>query len=82
VTGSGAKPPEAESSVALEAPAEELNLALVTDSFSACHSITIASGALMLRICRLDHLCVCVCVCVSGKCTMAKRLIGSGCHLG
>ena len=58
--GSGAKPPEAESSVALEAQAEEPNLTLVTDSFSACHSITIASGVLMLWICRLDHLCVCL----------------------
>jgi len=25
--------------------------------------------------------CVCVCVCRSGKCTVAKRLIGSGCCL-
>ena len=31
--GSGTKPPEAESSVAFEAPVEELNLTLVTDSF-------------------------------------------------
>jgi len=26
-------------------------------------------------------LSVCVCVCLSGKCTVAKRLIGSGCRL-
>ena len=31
------KPPEAESSVAFEAPAEELNLTLVTDSFCSLY---------------------------------------------
>ena len=37
---------------------------------------------------RLGHLSVCVCVsvglsiCLSGKCTVAKRLIVSGCRLG
>ena len=33
VRGSGAKPPEAESSVAFEAPAVEPNLTLMTESF-------------------------------------------------
>jgi len=41
--------------------------------------ISIASGALMVRACRLDHLSLCVCVSV--KCIVAKRLIGSGCRL-
>jgi len=38
--GSVGKAPEAESSVALEVPAEEPNLTLVTDSFLACHSLS------------------------------------------
>jgi len=50
------------------------------DIISASLSISTASGALMLRTCRLhvDHLSVCL----SGKCTVAKRPIGSGCRLG
>jgi len=43
--------------------------------------INISSEALMLRTCRLAHLSVCVSVCLSGKCIVAKRLNGSGCHL-
>jgi len=35
-----------------------------------------------LHVCRLDHLPVCLCVRLSGKCTAAKLLNGSGCHLG
>jgi len=38
---SGAKPPEAESSLALEAPAEEPNLTLMTDLFLACCSLSV-----------------------------------------
>ena len=34
-----AKPPEAESSVAFEAPAEEPNLTLVIDSFLPCNAL-------------------------------------------
>jgi len=34
----------------------------------------------MVRNIRLEHLCVCLYV--SAKCTVAKRLIGSGCRLG
>jgi len=34
-----AKPPEAESSVAFEAPAEELNLTLVVDLFLPCNAL-------------------------------------------
>ena len=34
-----AKPPEAESSVAFEAPAEEPNLTLVVDSFLLCDAL-------------------------------------------
>ena len=33
-------------------------------------------------VCRSDVRLVCLSVCVSGKCTVAKRLIGSGCRLG
>jgi len=32
----------------------------VSVTISASLSISIASGALMVRACRLDHLCVCV----------------------
>ena len=55
-------------------------------------SISEVSRALMLPTCLLAHLSVCVhvCVCVSvflsvslsGKCIVAKRLIGSGCRFG
>jgi len=49
-------------------------------------SISIASGVLTLRVCRLDHLSVCAyvcacmraCVCVSRKCIVAKRLMQFG----
>jgi len=48
-------------------------------------SLTIKRKRLILLTCRLDHL-VCVSVgrsvCLSGKCTVAKRLNGSGCRLG
>ena len=46
--------------------------------FSASLSISIASGAVMIRACRLDHLSVGR----TGKCIVAKRPIGSGCRLG
>jgi len=35
-----------------------------------------------LQTCHLDHLLACASVCLSGKCTVAKRLTGHGCHLG
>jgi len=50
--------------------------------FSASLSISIASGALILRACRLAHLSVLSLCVVSGKCIVAKWLIGSGCRLG
>jgi len=59
--------------------------------FSTSLSNNIASViALMESNCRLSHLSVglCVCrfvslsVCLTGKCTVAKRLIGSGCGSG
>jgi len=38
----------------------------------------------MVQVSRLDHICLSVClsVCLSGKCTVAKRLSGSGFRLG
>ena len=48
--GGGQPPPEAESSVAFEAPAEEPNLSLVTYSFLADRTIGRAYGT----VCRLS----------------------------
>ena len=38
--------------------------------------------ALLVRTCRQSHLPICLSVCLTGGCTVAKRLIGSGCRLG
>ena len=85
--GQGAKPHEAESSLALEAPAEEPNFTLtdVRFVFSMSLSITIASRALMLRICRVDDLCVCVRKVYCGKMADWIRMpfrVMSGVRLG
>jgi len=37
--------------------------------------------AVLVQVCRLDHLSVGQSVCLSGKCTVAKWLSESGCHL-
>jgi len=46
--------------------------------------LTIKHKWLMESSCRLSHLSVCLSMSVnlSGKCTVTKWLIGSGCHLG
>ena len=50
-----------------------------THTVGIVRSVDIHATARYSKICR--SVCVCVCVFV-GKCTVAKRLSESGCHLG